>query len=126
MHLICTSVKRQPGRWDKLNLGFISLRFVESALEGTGLRSRTHGNVFLHFCIVPSNELVVLDSLENSKQYKNAGKRFRVYGDQVRFSKSERAICRTCSSVYQASTVNLRWDLTTDLKSIFYISKYLT
>ena len=27
------------------------------------------------------NELVVLDSLENSKQYKNAGKRFRVYGE---------------------------------------------
>ena len=44
------------------------------------LRPRTHGNVFLRFCIVSSNELVVLDSLENSKQYKNAGKRFRVYG----------------------------------------------
>ena len=43
-------------------------------------RPRTHGNVFLRFCIVSSNELVVLDSLENSKQYKNAGKRFRVYG----------------------------------------------
>ena len=44
------------------------------------LRPRTHGNVFGRFCIVSSNELVVLDSLENSKQYKNAGKRFRVYG----------------------------------------------
>ena len=44
------------------------------------LRPRTHGNVFLRFCIVSSNELVVLDSLENSKQYKNARKRFRVYG----------------------------------------------
>ena len=43
-------------------------------------RPRTHGNVSLRFCIVSSNELVVLDSLENSKQYKNAGKRFRVYG----------------------------------------------
>ena len=42
-------------------------------------RPRTHGNVFLRFCTVSSNELVVLDSLENSKQYKNAGKRFRVY-----------------------------------------------
>ena len=41
------------------------------------LSPRTQGNVFLHFCIVSSNELVVL---ENSKQYKNAGKRFRVYG----------------------------------------------
>ena len=41
---------------------------------------RTHGNVFMRFCIVSSNELVVLDSLENSKQYQNAGKRFRVYG----------------------------------------------
>ena len=44
------------------------------------LRPRTHGNVFLRFCIVPSNELVVLASLENSKQYKKAGKRFRVHG----------------------------------------------
>ena len=34
----------------------------------------------MRFCIVSSKELVVLDSLENSKQYKNAGKRFRVYG----------------------------------------------
>ena len=44
------------------------------------IRPRTHGNVFLRFCIVSSNKLVVLDSLENIKQYKNAGKRFRVYG----------------------------------------------
>ena len=44
------------------------------------LRPRTHRNIFLRFCIVSSNELVVLDSLENSKQYKNAGKRFRAYG----------------------------------------------
>ena len=44
-----------------------------------GFRPHTHGNVFLRFCIVSSNELVVLDSLENSKQYKNAGKRFRVH-----------------------------------------------
>ena len=41
------------------------------------LRPRTHGNVSLRFCIVSSDELVVLDSLENGKQYKNAGKRFR-------------------------------------------------
>ena len=34
----------------------------------------------MRFCIVSSNELVVLDPLENSKQYKHAGKRFRVYG----------------------------------------------
>ena len=40
----------------------------------------THRNVYLRFCIVPNNELVVIDSLENSKQYKHAGKRFRVYG----------------------------------------------
>ena len=51
-----------------------------------GLRPRTHGNVFLRFCIVSSNELVVLDSLENSKQYKNAGKRFRVYGALINSS----------------------------------------
>ena len=44
---------------------------------------RTHGNVSLRFCIVLSNELVVLDFLENSKQYKNAGKRFRVDGALV-------------------------------------------
>ena len=46
-------------------------------------RPRTHGNVFLRFCIVSSNELVVLDSLENSKQYKNTGKRFHVYGASI-------------------------------------------
>ena len=45
------------------------------------VRLRTHGNVFLRFCIVSSNDPVVLDSVENSKQYKNAGKRFRVYGN---------------------------------------------
>ena len=33
------------------------------------VRPRRHGNVFLRFCIVSSNELVVLDSLEKSKQY---------------------------------------------------------
>ena len=53
------------------------------------LRPRTHGNVFLRFCIVSSNELVVLDSLENSKQYKNAGKRFRVYGALVKSAVDE-------------------------------------
>ena len=51
-----------------------------SITSARGLRPRTHGNVFLRFYIVSSNELVVLDSLENSKQYKNAGKHFRVYG----------------------------------------------
>ena len=44
------------------------------------MRPRTHRNVLLRFFIVSSNELVVLGSLENSKQYKNAGKCFRVYG----------------------------------------------
>ena len=32
------------------------------------LRPRTHGNVFLRFCIVSSNELVVLDSREKTIQ----------------------------------------------------------
>ena len=45
---------------------------------------KPHGNTGKRFpaffSIVSSNELVVLDSLENSKQYKNAGKRFRVFG----------------------------------------------
>ena len=54
----------------------------------SGFRPRTHGNVFLRFCIVSSDELVVLDSLENSEQYKNAGKRFRVYL-MPSFSRSE-------------------------------------
>ena len=53
------------------------------------LRPGTHGNVSLRFCIVSNTELLVwhenamhvwLDSHENSKQYKNAGKHFRVYG----------------------------------------------
>ena len=45
--------------------------------EYTSSKPCTHRNVFRRFCIVRSNELVVLDSLENNKQYKNAGKRFR-------------------------------------------------
>ena len=53
---------------------------MKSSAFELGLRPRTHGNVFLLFSIVSSNELVVLDSLENSEQYKNAGNRFRVYG----------------------------------------------
>ena len=56
------------------------------------LRPCTHGNVFLRFCIVPNNELVVIDSLENSKQYKNAGKRFRVYGASVHFNKNSSCV----------------------------------
>ena len=52
--------------------------YLELTVKPNVLRTRTHGNVFLRFCIVSSNELVVLDSLENSKQYKNAGKCFRV------------------------------------------------
>ena len=56
---------------------------MKTTLCAHSLRPRTHGNVFLRFCIISSNELVVLDSLENSKQYKNAGKRFRVYGALV-------------------------------------------
>ena len=59
----------------------ISDTFYDKTLTNFAcFRPRTHGNVFLRFCIVSSNELVVLDSLENSKQYKNARKRFRVYG----------------------------------------------
>ena len=40
------------------------------------LRPRTHGNVSLRFCIVSSNELVVLDCLENSKQYEKRRETF--------------------------------------------------
>ena len=53
-------------------------QFIGAEIAGHpvwNLRTKVSG-----FCIVSSNELVVLDSLENSKQYKNAGKRFRVYG----------------------------------------------
>ena len=52
-----------------------------NCLKIKAFTSRTHGNVFLRFCILSSNESpVVLDSLENCKQYKNAGKCFLVYG----------------------------------------------
>ena len=49
----------------------------------TRFREAPYTETFSCFCIVSSNELVVFDSLENSKQYKNAGKRFRVYGARV-------------------------------------------
>ena len=41
---------------------------VSPQLIGFELKTGSHGNVSLRFCIVSSNELVVLDSLENSKQ----------------------------------------------------------
>ena len=57
--------------------------FMKVVMKSVNYGPVTHGNVSLRFCIVSSNELVVLDSLENSKQYKNAGKRFRVYGAYI-------------------------------------------
>ena len=72
-------------------LGMLSIKLVTRAngnashafLTAGHSSLRPNGNVFKRFCIVSSNELVVLDSLDskqykNDKQYKNAGKRFRV------------------------------------------------
>ena len=64
----------------RVNRDFNTQNKVHISAQSCIIRPRTHENVFLRFCIVSSNGLVVLDSLENSKQYKNAGKRFRVYG----------------------------------------------
>ena len=44
------------------------------------LRPRTHGNVFLRFCIVYCPRGNREQPAHYLKQYKNAGKRFRVYG----------------------------------------------
>ena len=44
------------------------------------LRPRTHGNVFLRFCIVYCSQGNREQPAHYLKQYKNAGKRFRVYG----------------------------------------------
>ena len=63
-----------------INRSDITQYSLRNAICCWSIRPRTHGNVFLRFCIVSSNELVVLDSPENSKQYKNAGKHFRVHG----------------------------------------------
>ena len=43
------------------------------------LRPRTHGNVFLRFCIVYCSQGNREQPAHCLKQYKNAGKRFRVY-----------------------------------------------
>ena len=42
-------------------------------------RPRTHGNVFLRFCIVYCSQGNREQPVHYLKQYKNAGKRFRVY-----------------------------------------------
>ena len=42
--------------------------------------SRTHGNAFLRFCIVYCSQGNREQPAHYLKQYKNAGKRFRVYG----------------------------------------------
>ena len=44
-----------------------------------GFRPRTHGNVFLRFCIVYCSQGNREQPARYLKQYKNAGKRFRVY-----------------------------------------------
>ena len=47
------------------------------------MRPHTHGNVFLRFCIVYCSQGNQEQSAHFLKQYKNAGKRFRVYGALV-------------------------------------------
>ena len=44
---------------------------------------RTHGNVFLRFCIAYCSQGNREQPAHYLKQYKNAGKRFRVYGAMV-------------------------------------------
>ena len=44
------------------------------------IRTRTHGNAFLRFCIVYCSQGNREQPAHYLKQYKNAGKRFRVYG----------------------------------------------
>ena len=44
-----------------------------------GFRPRTHGNVFLRFCIAYCSQGNREQTAHYLKQYKNAGKRFRVY-----------------------------------------------
>ena len=46
---------------------------------------RTHGNVFLRFCIVYCSQGNRKQPAYYLKQYKNAGKRFRVYGCLIYF-----------------------------------------
>ena len=67
------------------------------------VRPYTHGNVFLRFFIDSSNELVVPDSLENSKQYKNAHKRFRACVRGL--------VCKQYSSIYSFVLTKYTFDL---------------
>ena len=46
------------------------------------MRPRTHGTVFLRFCIVYCSQGNREQPAHYLKQYKNAGKRFRVYGSE--------------------------------------------
>ena len=55
-------------------------------------RPRTHGNVFLRFCIVYCFQGNREQPAHYLKQYKNAGKRFRVYGASV--ARIEKSILR--------------------------------
>ena len=48
--------------------------------ENTHVMPRTHGNVSLRFCIVYCSQGNREQPAHYLKQYKNAGKRFRVYG----------------------------------------------
>ena len=54
--------------------------FMSYGLTLAPFRPRTHGNVFLRFCIVYCSQGNREQPAHYLKQYKNAGKRFRVYG----------------------------------------------
>ena len=65
---------------------------------------RTHGNVFLRFCIAYCSQGNREQPAHYLKQYKNAGKRFRVYGALINVETEMRMFTQATSTRFLAKT----------------------
>ena len=74
------NIRCSCGRRPSRSLRAAILTEQTRALSQDRLRPCTHGNVFLRFCIIYCSQGNREQPAYYLKQYKNAGKRFRVYG----------------------------------------------
>ena len=79
MHAVHCELKRRNSEWWR----DVTSHAVKIGAEKPVFRPRTHGNVFLRFCIVYCSQGNREQPAHYLKLYKNAGKRFRVYGASI-------------------------------------------
>ena len=85
-------------------------------------RPRTHENVFLRFCIVYCSQGNREQPAHYLKQYKNAGKRFRVYGALDSFLKTWK--CLVCIHAERGRGVEITLGSENYLFALFCMTNY--